>query len=163
MQLAAAPKAVAAFTRVRPAVRPASVRVARPQVTCMASSMQFIKGIDEPTIPEVKLTRSRDGSSGTGASRRLAQRSPPPHQHYGRICDSTDARLPAFGASCHAVGTPAASLLPHPPSPTFPPTCAATFIFQNPAIFEASSELGDITGLYMTDDEGTIQVGAGWV
>lgn len=35
---------------------------------------------------------------------------------------------------------------------------AATFVFQNPAIFEASSELGDITGLYMTDDEGTIQV-----
>lgn len=63
----AAPKAVAAFTRARPAVRPASVRAARPQVTCMASSMQFIKGIDEPTIPEVKLTRSRDGSSGIGA------------------------------------------------------------------------------------------------
>lgn len=35
---------------------------------------------------------------------------------------------------------------------------AATFVFQNPAIFEASSELGDITGLYMNDDEGTIQV-----
>lgn len=46
-----------------------------------------------------------------------------------------------------------------------PPVCssltpaAATFVFQNPAIFEASSELGDITGLYMEDDEGTIQVG----
>jgi photosystem II protein len=38
----------------------------------------------------------------------------------------------------------------------FPP--AATFVFQNPAVFEASSELGDITGLYMTDDEGTLQV-----
>ncbi|EFN58604.1 hypothetical protein CHLNCDRAFT_19726 [Chlorella variabilis] len=64
----------------------------------MASSMEFIKGIEEPTIPDVKLTRSRDGASGT-----------------------------------------------------------ATFVFQNPAIFEASSELGDITGLYMNDDEGTIQ------
>lgn len=37
------------------------------RVVAMASSMQFIKGIDEPTIPDVKLTRSRDGSSGTGA------------------------------------------------------------------------------------------------
>jgi photosystem II protein len=35
---------------------------------------------------------------------------------------------------------------------------AATFVFNSPTIFEASSELGDITGLYMTDDEGTIQV-----
>ncbi len=55
----------AAFTRARPAARP--VRAAAPKTVCMASGMQFIKGIDEPTIPEVKLTRSRDGSSGTGA------------------------------------------------------------------------------------------------
>ncbi|KAI3436558.1 hypothetical protein D9Q98_005974 [Chlorella vulgaris] len=98
MQLSAAPRA-AAFTRARPAVRQAAAsRVARPQIVCMASSMEFIKGIEEPTIPDVKLTRSRDGASGT-----------------------------------------------------------ATFVFQNPAVFEASSELGDITGLYMTDDEGTLQ------
>lgn len=51
----------------------------------------------QTTIPDVRLTRSRDGQSGT-----------------------------------------------------------ATFVFENPAIFEASSELGDITGLYMKDDEGTI-------
>lgn len=62
-----------------------------------AASLEFIKGIEESTIPDVKLTRSRDGSSGT-----------------------------------------------------------ATFVFQSPAVFEASSELGDITGLYMNDDEGTI-------
>jgi photosystem II protein len=37
----------------------------------MASSMQFIKGIEEPTVPDVKLTRSRDGSSGVGACRAL--------------------------------------------------------------------------------------------
>jgi photosystem II protein len=61
------------------------------------TTLEFIKGIKEITIPDVKLTRSRDGSSGT-----------------------------------------------------------ATFVFENPAIFEASSDLGDITGLYMTDDEGTI-------
>ena len=63
-----------------------------------AATLEFIKGVEEPTIPDVKLTRSRDGSSGT-----------------------------------------------------------ATFIFTSPAVFEASSELGDITGLYMNDDEGTIQ------
>lgn len=62
-----------------------------------AATLEFIKGIEESTIPDVKLTRSRDGSSGT-----------------------------------------------------------ATFVFQSPAVFEASSELGDITGLYMNDDEGTI-------
>lgn len=63
----------------------------------MAASLEFIQGIQEPTIPAVKLTRSRDGSSGI-----------------------------------------------------------ATFVFDSPAIFEASSEMGDITGLYMNDDEGTI-------
>ena len=62
-----------------------------------AATLEFIKGVEEPTVPDVKLTRSRDGTSGT-----------------------------------------------------------ATFIFDSPAVFEASSELGDITGLYMTDDEGTI-------
>ena len=55
--------------RARPAAVRASVRapLAARRVVAMASSMQFIKGIDEPTIPDVKLTRSRDGSSGTGA------------------------------------------------------------------------------------------------
>jgi photosystem II 13kDa protein len=65
---------------------------------CMASSIQFIKGVDEPSVPDVKLTRSRDGSSGV-----------------------------------------------------------ATFVFTQPSVFEASSELGDITGLYLIDDEGTLQ------
>ena len=49
--------------------------------------MQFVKGVEEPSVPDVKLTRSKDGSSGT-----------------------------------------------------------ATFVFDQPAVFEASSELGDITG-----------------
>lgn len=64
----------------------------------MASSIQFIKGVDEPSVPDVKLTRSRDGSSGV-----------------------------------------------------------ATFVFIQPSVFEASNELGDITGLYLIDDEGTLQ------
>lgn len=65
-----------AFPRARPAARPA--RAAAPKTVCMASGMQFIKGIDEPTIPEVKLTRSRDGSSGTGVSTSRAVCAKPP-------------------------------------------------------------------------------------
>lgn len=30
--------------------------------------MQFIKGIDEPCVPDIKLTRSKDGSNGVGTS-----------------------------------------------------------------------------------------------
>lgn len=56
-------------------------------VTCEAADIQFVRGVNEPSVPEVKLTRSRDGSNGT-----------------------------------------------------------ATFVFAAPSIFEASSELGDITG-----------------
>ncbi|KAL4534579.1 hypothetical protein Ndes2526B_g05513 [Nannochloris sp. 'desiccata'] len=89
--------APAAFSRARPTMRPQVARVQRVSQICLATTLEFIKGISEPTIPDVKLTRSRDGASGI-----------------------------------------------------------ATFVFENPAIFEASSELGDITGLYMTDDEGEI-------
>ena len=63
----------------------------------MASSIQFIKGVNEPTVPDVKLTRARDGSSGT-----------------------------------------------------------ASFIFKEPSVFEAGNELGDITGMFLVDDEGTL-------
>jgi photosystem II 13kDa protein len=86
----------AAFAQRRPSLRPHMARPRHSHV-CAATTLEFIKGIEEPTIPDVRLTRSRDGASGI-----------------------------------------------------------ATFVFDNPAIFEASSELGDITGLYMTDDEGTI-------
>lgn len=64
----------------------------------MASTLQFIKGVDEPSVPDVKLTRSRDGSSGT-----------------------------------------------------------ATFVFLEPSVLNTTEDLGEITGLYMIDDEGTIQ------
>jgi len=33
------------------------------------ASIQFSQGIDEETIPDVRLTRSRDGSSGTATFR----------------------------------------------------------------------------------------------
>ena len=55
------------------------------------------QGVKEPTTPDVRLTRSKDGSSGT-----------------------------------------------------------ATFVFNQPAVFEASGELGDITGLYLIDTEGEL-------
>lgn len=63
----------------------------------MASSIQFIKGVKEPTVPDVRLTRARDGSSGT-----------------------------------------------------------ASFVFKEPSVFEADNELGDITGMFLVDDEGTL-------
>eukprot|EP00958_Prasinococcus_capsulatus_P018636 scaffold2200_cov413-Prasinococcus_capsulatus_cf.AAC.2 len=66
--------------------------------------MQFVKGVDEPCVPsgvlvyqEVKLSRAKDGSSGT-----------------------------------------------------------ALFIFDKPSIFQSDSE-GEVTGLYLIDEEGTMQ------
>ncbi|KAG0449607.1 hypothetical protein HPP92_027289 [Vanilla planifolia] len=67
------------------------VMMARPVI-------QFIQGTDEQTIPDIKLTKSRDGTNGV-----------------------------------------------------------ATFIFDEPSVFDSSSELGDITGFYMIDEEGVIQ------
>lgn len=59
--------------------------------------IQFIRGTDERVVPDVKLTRSRDGSNGV-----------------------------------------------------------ANFVFDQPSVFDSSRELGDITGLYMLDEEGTL-------
>jgi Psb28 protein len=39
---------------------------------CKSASIQFVKGLEEPCIPEVQLTRSKDGSNGTGAFRLTA-------------------------------------------------------------------------------------------
>ncbi|KAG1666369.1 hypothetical protein FOA52_007907 [Chlamydomonas sp. UWO 241] len=66
-------------------------------VIAEAARLEFIRGIPEPTTPEVRLSRSRTGASGS-----------------------------------------------------------ALFIFENPSIFEASGSLGDITGLFMEDDEGLL-------
>lgn len=60
-------------------------------------SIQFIRGVEERVVPDVKLTRSRDGTNGV-----------------------------------------------------------ALFVFDNPSVFDSSRELGDITGLYMCDEEGTL-------
>nr|YP_001936336.1 photosystem II protein W [Heterosigma akashiwo]ABV65942.1 photosystem II protein psb28 [Heterosigma akashiwo]ABV70083.1 photosystem II protein psb28 [Heterosigma akashiwo]BBA18156.1 photosystem II protein psb28 [Heterosigma akashiwo]BBA18295.1 photosystem II protein psb28 [Heterosigma akashiwo]BBA18434.1 photosystem II protein psb28 [Heterosigma akashiwo] len=62
----------------------------------MKAKIQFIKGIDEEVIPNIKLTRSRDGSTGT-----------------------------------------------------------ATFLFTQPMILDKTmSEQGEITGMYLIDEEG---------
>jgi hypothetical protein len=60
---------------------------ARRGVAVDAAKLQFIRGVDEPSIPEVSLRRARTGTSGQ-----------------------------------------------------------AIFLFENPSIFQASGELGDITG-----------------
>lgn len=64
----------------------------------MKASIQFIENINEQIIPEIKLTRSRDGSTGT-----------------------------------------------------------ATFFFDKPNIINRSMEqAGEITGMYMIDEEGIL-------
>ncbi|KAK1308017.1 hypothetical protein QJS10_CPA09g01934 [Acorus calamus] len=75
-----------------------SSQTPRPITMMVKPAIQFILGTDEQTIPDVRLTKSRDGTNGT-----------------------------------------------------------ATFSFEQPSVFDSSSELGDITGFYMIDEEGTIQ------
>ncbi|XP_077228170.1 photosystem II reaction center PSB28 protein [Tasmannia lanceolata] len=84
--------------------RPQEAQVGRSSQMCRKITMmvkpaiQFIQGTDEQTIPDVRLTKSRDGSNGV-----------------------------------------------------------ATFVFEQPSVFDSSRELGDITGFYMIDEEGVLQ------
>ncbi|KAI8464355.1 MAG: photosystem II subunit 28 [Monoraphidium minutum] len=97
MQSLAQRRSIAA---ARPGAAPAPrapLPAVRGRVACDAASMQFIKGINEPTVPEVSLRRARNGSSGS-----------------------------------------------------------ALLMFESPSIFQASGELGEITGLFMIDDEGEL-------
>lgn len=82
------PPGVRPFVRAAPSSRVQRV-FQRQQQVCEAAKIQFIKGVDEPTVPEVALRRNRNGTAGT-----------------------------------------------------------AIFVFENPSIFQASSELGDITGVW---------------
>jgi photosystem II protein len=79
------------------AARPQTCQFRRSVIVAAGTALQFIRGIAEPTVPDVNLTRAKDGSSGT-----------------------------------------------------------ATFVFSEPSVFEASEDLGDITGLYMVDAEGEL-------
>lgn len=69
-----------------------------PVIMMVKPAIQFIQGNDELTIPDVRLTKSRDGTNGM-----------------------------------------------------------AIFKFEQPSVFDASGEVGDITGLYMIDEEGVLQ------
>ncbi|KEF43425.1 MAG: Photosystem II reaction center Psb28 protein [Cyanobium sp. CACIAM 14] len=60
----------------------------------MAAAIQFFRGVDEPVVPDIRLTRSRDGRTGQ-----------------------------------------------------------ATFVFEEPEAL-APQSLGDITGMFMLDEEG---------
>jgi photosystem II protein len=62
----------------------------------MAAEIQFFRGVDEPVVPDIRLTRSRDGRTGQ-----------------------------------------------------------ALFVFEEPQAL-APETLGDITGMYMLDDEGEL-------
>jgi len=65
----------------------------------MKAQIQFIKGVEEKVLPDVRLTRSRDGSTGT-----------------------------------------------------------ATFFFKNPNLIDKSLFLkGEVTGMYMIDEEGILE------
>ena len=67
-------------------------------VTAGATSIQFVKGTDETSVPDVRLTRSKDGTNGT-----------------------------------------------------------AFFVFTEPDVFEATELTGEITGMYLVDEEGELQ------
>lgn len=62
----------------------------------MGAAIQFFRGVDEPVIPDIRLTRSRDGRTGQ-----------------------------------------------------------ALFVFEEPDAL-APETMGDITGMFMVDDEGTL-------
>ncbi|GBF89649.1 photosystem II reaction center protein PSB28 [Raphidocelis subcapitata] len=79
------------------AARPQPPARRRAAAVAADARMQFIRGVDEPTVPEVSLRRARTGTSG-----------------------------------------------------------AAMMLFESPSIFQASGELGEITGLFMIDDEGEL-------
>ena len=67
-------------------------------VTAGTTSIQFVKGTDETSVPDVRLTRSKDGTNGT-----------------------------------------------------------AFFVFTEPDVFEATELTGEITGMYLIDEEGELQ------
>lgn len=64
----------------------------------MAAKVQFIKGVEEPTIPDVRLTRSRDGSSGVATFT---------FQNPAVFDASSEVRADSWGGGClglwHAV------------------------------------------------------------
>lgn len=80
------------------APRRRKIQMSRLCVMMVKPTIQFIQGTDEQTVPDVKLTKSRDGTNGM-----------------------------------------------------------AIFRFDEPSVFDSSGEVGEITGFYMIDEEGTLQ------
>ena len=94
----------ACFASVATAFAPISSGRDSTTVLCAEASaeIQFVRGLTEKCVPDVRLTRARDGSSGV-----------------------------------------------------------ATFNFDNPNVFDASTAAkGEITGMFMIDDEGEISTTA---
>jgi len=97
---------VAAVAAARPVLAARACRmqdaaddVPPPEVVTPAGWIEFIVGVPEPCVPDVSLTRSKDGSTGV-----------------------------------------------------------ATFTFDNPSFLAAASqELGETTGMYLKDSEGTLK------
>ena len=100
--------ATRAYARpLRVASRTTRAHIARASIAARAgtTSIQFVRGQNETSVPEVRLTRSKDGSNGT-----------------------------------------------------------AFFIFNDPDVFEKGQ--GDITGMFLTDEEGemsTVDVNAKFI
>mmetsp|Transcript_9059 Transcript_9059/g.27081 ORF Transcript_9059/g.27081 Transcript_9059/m.27081 type:complete len:145 (-) Transcript_9059:281-715(-) len=57
--------AVLAFASAASAFAPTPSFTASRFSTELEASIQFVRGLDEKVVPDVKLTRARDGSSGT--------------------------------------------------------------------------------------------------
>ena len=96
----AAPASIAPSARALRATSSARLAATRARVVAPVAktSIQFIKGLEETTQPDVRLTRSKDGSNGT-----------------------------------------------------------AFFLFSEPDVFEATELTGEITGMYLIDQEGELQ------
>ena len=60
---------VATILSVASAFAPVPASQSRLSTELEAATIQFVKGLDEKCIPDVKLTRARDGSSGTATFR----------------------------------------------------------------------------------------------
>lgn len=89
---------VASLAPLASAFAPTSSSTPRIGLTSLNAEIQFVRGLKEKVVPDIKLTRARDGSSGV-----------------------------------------------------------ATFQFVSPNVFDASTaEKGEITGMFMIDDEGEI-------
>jgi hypothetical protein len=119
--------------------------------------MQFIKGVDEPTVPEVKLTRSRTGGSGTAM---FIFDNPSIFQASGALPGSGGGGgfLPACGQGACRASKPQTRLWP-------PHKACRSMAGRKGARRQGAAptpprprphagELGDITGLFLEDDEG---------